>query len=92
MGSEPLSIDLYNCAPGEAKFYGFHMNGTQHAAFSSAFAAFSWWRGLGRDWRFFYTADEKGERVELAVNAHGHAYAIMDALAGEPVKEARDGE
>jgi hypothetical protein len=41
-----LTIDLYGCPTDGAKFYGFHMNGTQHAAFCNAYAALSWRRGL----------------------------------------------
>jgi hypothetical protein len=73
-----LTIDLYGCPTDGAKFYGFHMNGTQHAAFCNAYAALSWRRGL-REPDYFYVTDGDGVRVKFAENAHGHAYAIMEA-------------
>jgi hypothetical protein len=80
--SARLKIDLYGESPGEASYFGFHYNGTQHAAFCSSFAAMSWWEGLGRDREYFYATDAHGNRVEFGMNAHGHAYSILAKLDG----------
>lgn len=80
MNEPGLRIDLYDCESGEAKLYGFHMNGTQHAAFSSPFGAWAWFRGLGRDQRYFYLTNASGERVTMAMNGAGHAYSIIEKL------------
>lgn len=74
-----MKIDLSGCEPGEAEFYGFHMNGTQHAAFCNAYAAHSWYRGL-REPDYFYVTDARGERVQIALNSYGHAYVILDKI------------
>lgn len=78
-----LKIDLYSCAPGEAQLFGFHGNGTQHAAFATANAALAWWRGLGGTRQWFYVTNENGERVTLLDNeAHpGHAHAVLESIA-----------
>ena len=72
-----LKVDLYGEEPGAASYFGFHMNGTQHAAFCTSFAAMSWWEGLGRDQRYFYATDAHGNRVEFGMNGAGHAYSIL---------------
>lgn len=74
-----MRIDLSGCEPGEAEFYGFHMNGTQHAAFCNEYAAMCWYRGL-REQRYFYTTNAEGERVTFKMNAANHAYAILDKI------------
>lgn len=88
--SDALSIDLYDNETGKATFYGFHMNGTQHAAFANANAALAWQRGLDRP-EFFYMTDENGQRCTLHDQARrpGHAYAILDSLA-KADRAARD--
>jgi hypothetical protein len=77
MARKSLAIALYACEPAVAKFYGFHMNGTQHAAFCNAYAAHSWFRGL-REPDYFYVTDAQGERVQIAMNSYGHAYVVSD--------------
>lgn len=74
-----ITIDLDGCEPGKARFYGFHMNGTQHAAFCNAYAALCWYRGL-REPDYFYATDAEGQRVTFKMNAANHAYAILDAV------------
>lgn len=75
-----LTIDLYGRKPGEAEFFGFHFNGTQHAAFATANAALAWQRGLDTD--YFYLTDAFGHRVTMRDQpGHpGHAYALMEAI------------
>jgi hypothetical protein len=82
--SATLKIDLHGCAPGEAKFYGFHTNGTQHAAFCDAGGARDWWNGLGRHWQsYFYVTDSEGRRVASFSGSSSHAHAILAAVAQE---------
>lgn len=72
-----MKIKLYACKAGEANYFGFHMNGTQHAAFCTSFAAMAWWEGLGRDQQYFYATDAQGNRVTFGMNSAGHAYSII---------------
>lgn len=75
-----LKIDLYDNESGEAKFFGLHFNGTQHAAFANANAALAWQRGQDTD--YFHITDAEGNKVTMHDQPRhpGHAYAIMAAL------------